>query len=278
MLVIGTNMAAIRAANAAAAAQRQVAISMERLSTGKRINRASDDPAGFAIADRMGAQIRGMSQAVRNAQDGLSLLQTAESTLGETVNIMQRIRELAVQSASGTYSDDDRANLQAEADELAEQISQSLTNAKFNGRSMFALGGNPAVDREIQVGAYSGETQTISGGALDLGGVTGAGAQPSISIASADAARDAIATMDDAIKAVNSRRATIGAKSSRLESVINTLTNGIVNLSEARSRIEDVDYGAETMALAKAQILAQASMAMLAQANQSQQLILQLLR
>lgn len=268
-------MAAIRAGNAASAAQRQVALSMQRLSTGKRINSARDDPAGFAIADRMSAQIRGMSQAVRNAQDGLSMLQTAESTLGETISIMQRIRELAVQSANGTYSDDDRANLQIEATQLAEQISQSLTNARFNSRSMFALNGIPQIDIDVQVGANGGDTLTVSGGSLDLSDVTGGGG---ISIASADDARDAIATMDDALKTVNAQRATIGAKSSRLESVINNLNNGITNLTEARSRIEDVDYGAETMALAKAQMLAQASMAMLAQANQSQQLILQLLR
>ncbi|MEZ0242422.1 MAG: flagellin [Sphingomonas sp.] len=273
MLVIGTNMAAIRAANAAAAAQRQVAISMERLSTGTRINRASDDPAGFAIADRMAAQIRGMSQSVRNASDSLSMLQTADSTLGEVTSMMHRIRELAVQSANGTYSDDDRANLQIEVDQLSEQIGLTLTNARFNGRSMFALGSNPAVETRVQTGANAADTLTITSAALDVTDVTGG-----ISIDSADDARAALQTMDDALKAVSTQRATLGASSSRLESVIANLNNGIVNLTEARSRIEDTDYAAETMALAKAQILAQVSMAMLAQANQSQQLILQLLR
>jgi len=272
-----TNIASMRAGNAAAAAQRQVAISIERLSTGKRINRASDDPAGLAIADRMSAQIRGMSQAARNASDGLSMLQTADSTLAEMTSMMQRIRELAVQSANGTYSDDDRANLQVEAAELAEQIGLTLTNAKFNGQPMFALGSDPAVEIKVQTGANAADTLTITSDAIDIDDVTD-GSAATISIETEDDARDAIETMDDALKAMNSRRATLGATASRLESVVNTLTNGITNLSDARSRIEDVDYAAETVALAKAQILSQASMSMLAQANQSQQLILQLLR
>jgi flagellin len=277
MLVVGTNMAAMRAANAASAAQRQVVISMERLSTGKRINSARDDPAGFAIADRMSAQIRGMSQAVRNASDGLSMLQAADSTLAEITNMMHRIRELAVQSANGTYSDDDRANLQLEAAELAEQIGLTLTNAKFNGNAMFALNSDPAVEIKVQTGAYAADTLTITSDAIAISDVTD-GSAATISIATEDDARDALDTMDDALKEITSRRATLGATASRLESVVNLLSNGITNLTEARSRIEDVDYGAETAALAKAQILSQASMAMLAQANQSQQLILQLLR
>ena len=267
MLVV-TNMAAMRAANAVRSAQRQAAISMERLSTGKRINRASDDPAGLAIASQMTAQIRGMNQAIRNAGDGIARLQTAESVLGEVTNMMQRIRELAVQSASGTYSDDDRANLQIEAAELSEQINQTLTGTRFNGETLFALSPASAVEVKIQTGANAEDTVTLTTDAIDL---------DTVDLSTADGATAALDTMDDALKAVGTRRAALGA-SSRLDSVINNLTTNVTNLTDARSRIEDTDYAAETMALAKAQILAQASMAMLAQANQNQKLILQLLR
>ena len=268
MLVV-TNMAAMRAANAARSAQRQAAISMERLSTGKRINRASDDPAGLAIASQMTAQIRGMNQAIRNAGDGIARLQTAESVLGEVTNMMQRIRELAVQSASGTYSDDDRANLQIEAAELSEQINQTLTGTRFNGETLFALSPASAVEVKIQTGANAEDTVTLTTDAIDL---------DTVDLSTADGATAALDTMDDALKAVGTRRAALGASISRLDSVINNLTTNVTNLTDARSRIEDTDYAAETMALAKAQILAQASMAMLAQANQNQKLILQLLR
>jgi flagellin len=280
MLVIGTNMAAIRAANAASAAQKQAALSMERLSTGKRINSAKDDPAGFAIADRMTAQIRGMNQAVRNAGDGIALIQTADSNLGEVTNLLQRLRELAVQSASGTYSDDDRANMQAEATQLSDAIGDILGNTKFNGLTLFAPApASDPVEIEVQSGANAGETVTLISSVVDLRGITGVSGGSSISVASAGDASDAIDTIDDAMKSVSTLRATLGGSASRLESVVSNLTTNIANLTNARSRIEDTDYAAETMALAKAQILSQSAMAMLAQANQmNQQLVAMLLR
>ena len=267
---------------------------MERLSTGKRINSAKDDAAGLAIASTMTASIRGMTQAVRNANDGISLAQTAEGALNEVTNMLQRIRELAVQSSSGTYSDDDRKNLQAEVTQLTSQIKDVLTNTKFNGNALFQIGKPPADPAapaagevaakkfSIQTGAESTDKITISIDALDVGAIVGDAAAspavPALSVGTAGSADTAQGTVDGALKSVATLRASLGAAQSRLDSVVNNLTTNVANLSDARSRIEDTDYSAETTALAKAQILSQASTAMLAQANQSQQSVLKLLQ
>ncbi|MBO9713924.1 flagellin [Sphingomonas sp.] len=272
MTVIGTNTAAIRAGNASTAASSMLSTAMERLSTGKRINSAKDDAAGLAIASTMTGQIRGMSQAIRNANDGISMAQTAEGALGEVTNMLQRIRELAVQSASGTYSDDDRTNLQAEVTELTGQITDILSNTKFNNIALFDGSAGDDGDVTVQVGSNSSDTVTLSFAEVDLDDAV------DVDISDADGATDALDTLDDALKTVNTARATLGASQSRLESVVNNLTTNVTNLTDARSRIEDTDYSAETAQLAKAQILSQASTAMLAQANQSQQTVLQLLR
>ena len=269
MTVIGTNVAALRATNASNAASKALQTSIERLSTGKRINSAKDDAAGSAIASSLTSQIKGQSQAIRNANDGISLAQTADGALGEVTNILQRIRELSVQSASGTYSDDDRTNLQVEVTELASQLSDITSKSNFNGVTLF---GTSDVEVKIQTGSASDDQVTLSITALDLDDVG------DIDISDADGATDALDTLDTALLAVNTTRSSIGAGQSRLESAINNLTNNVTNLSDARSRIEDADYSAETTALAKSQILSQASTAMLAQANQSQQNVLSLLR
>ncbi len=268
MTVINTNTAALRAQNGSRVANQALQVAMERLSTGKRINTSKDDAAGLAIASSMTSQIRGMSQAIRNANDGISMAQTAEGALAEVTNMVQRIRELAVQSASGTYSDDDRANLQVEVDALLTQIDDIINNSKFNGVELFGSGADTIT---IQVGANAGETVDIEFESLDLG-------IDSIDISDADDASDALETLDDALTTVNELRAKLGAGQSRLESVVNNLTNNVTNLTDARSRIEDADFSAETTNLAKAQILSQAATAMLAQANQSQQNVLSLLR
>ncbi|MDQ0248491.1 flagellin [Sphingomonas kyeonggiensis] len=297
MTVISTNTAALRAANASTGANKTLSTAMERLSTGKRINSAKDDAAGLAIASTMTASIRGMTQAVRNANDGISLAQTAEGALNEVTNMLQRVRELAVQSSSGTYSDDDRKNLQAEVTQLTSQIKDVLTNTKFNGNALFQIGKPPADPTDvqadetaaktfsIQTGSESTDKITISVDALDLGTITGVGADPAdadyvapLSIGTSGNADTAQGTVDTALKSVATLRASLGAAQSRLDSVVNNLTTNIANLSDARSRIEDTDYSAETTALAKAQILSQASTAMLAQANQSQQSVLKLLQ
>ena len=269
MTVIGTNVAALRATNASNAASKALQTSIERLSTGKRINSAKDDAAGSAIASSLTSQIKGQTQAIRNANDGISLAQTADGALSEVTNILQRIRELSVQSASGTYSDDDRTNLQVEVAGLADQLSTIVEKTNFNGVTLF---GASDVSIDIQTGSGSGDKVAISISALDLDDVA------DIDISDADGATYALGKLDDALLAVNTTRSSIGASQSRLESVVNNLTTSVSNLTDARSRIEDADFSAETTALAKAQILSQASTAMLAQANQSQQSVLSLLK
>ncbi|SOB80174.1 flagellin [Sphingomonas guangdongensis] len=272
MTVIGTNIGSLRAANASTKANLALNTAMERLSTGKRINSAKDDAAGLAIASSMTAQIKGMTQAVRNANDGISMAQVAEGGLDEITNMLQRVRELAVQSASGTYSDDDRTNLQAEVGELTGQITSILTNSKFNNVNLFDGTAGTAGVVTIQVGADAADTVELSLAEVDLTDAV------AIDISDAADASTALDTIDTALTTVNTARATLGASQNRLQSVVNNLTNNVTNLTDARSRIEDADFSTETAALAKSQILSQASTAMLAQANQSQQSVLQLLR
>ena len=269
MTVINSNISALRASNASTAAEKMLGSAMERLSTGKRINSAKDDAAGLAIATSMTSQVRGMNQAIRNSNDGISLAQTAEGALGEVTNMLQRIRELSVQSASGTYSDDDRTNLQTEVAELGAQIDDIIANTTFNDVAVF---GAADVTITIQTGSGSADQVDLVISGLDVSAASAS------DISTAAGATTALDNVDTALDAVSTTRASLGAGQSRLESVVNNLANNVTNLSEARSRIEDADYSAESTALAKAQILSQASTAMLAQANQSQQNVLSLLR
>ncbi len=248
-----------------------VAANQHRTPVGKRINSAKDDAAGLAIASSMTSQIRGMSQAVRNANDGISMAQTAEGGLGEITNMLQRIRELAVQASSGTYSADDKANIGVEVTELQTQIGEILTKSEFNGIKMFdgtAGGGSGTI--VIQTGSEATDKVSMDMSDIDLSAATAATlfSDPSA----------ALTTLSDALKTIDTKRAALGAAQNRLQSVVNNLTSNVTNLTDARSRIEDADFSAETTALAKAQILSQASTAMLAQANQSQQGVLSLLK
>jgi flagellin len=274
MTVINTNLGALKAGNAATSANKLLGTAMERLSSGKRINSAKDDAAGLAIATSMTSQVRGMNQAIRNANDGIALAQTAEGALGEVTNMLQRVRELAVQSKSGTYGTDDRTNLQAEVGQLQAQIDDILTNTKFNGVTLFSKAAATDVTVTIQTGAASSDTVALTIDGVDGTKLTVA----ALDVSDVTKSGTTIGNVDDALKSVNATRASLGAGQSRLESVVNNLTTNSTNLSDARSRIEDADYSAETSALAKAQILSQASTAMLAQANQSQQNVLSLLR
>jgi flagellin len=270
MNVINTNTSALRASNASVAAGKMLGTAMERLSSGKRINSAADDAAGLAIANSMTSQIRGMSQGIRNANDGISLAQTAEGALNEVTNMLQRIRELAVQAGSDTYQASDRVNLQVEVTELSAQIDQIVTNTEFNGISILTS------TAPVTVLAGSNDVDTVD---LALSDLTALGtATYTVTGADGSAARTALAAIDTNLETVSTARATLGAGQSRLQSAVNNLTNVSTNLTDARSRIMDTDYSAETTALAKAQILGQASTAMLAQANQSQQNVLSLLR
>ncbi len=274
MTVINTNISALRAQNAGMQANKMLGTAMERLSTGSRINRAGDDAAGLAIATSMTAQIKGMNQAVRNANDGIALAQTAEGSLNEVSNMLQRIRELATQSASGTYRDEDREFMQTEVDELTAQIAQVIDNSTFNGVQLFD---GSVTEVTVQTGANGVDTVDLQMADLTTLAADG-GTAGSYDISDAADANALLADIDAELETINTARAALGAGQNRLESAVNNLTSNVTNLSDARSRIMDTDYSAETTALAKSQILSQASTAMLAQANQSQQNVLSLLR
>jgi len=274
MTVIASNSAALRAQNGSRMANNALQTAMARLSSGNRINSAADDAAGLAISNSMQSQITGMNQAISNANDGISLAQTADGALNEVTNNLQRIRELAVQSASGTYSDDDRANMQAEVTQLQTQIGDIISDTKFNGTALFSKTADTTTT--IQTGSDVGQTVDVKVGKLDA--VATALTLKVDTAADANTTLAATGGIDDALKQVDTVRAGLGASESQLNSVVNNLTNNVTNLTDAKSRISDADFSAETTNLAKAQILNQAATAMLAQANQSQQGVLKLLQ
>jgi flagellin len=287
MTVIGTNVASLRAANASTNANAALSTAMQRLSTGQRINSAKDDAAGLAISDTMTAQIRGMNQGIRNANDGIAMAQTAEGALGEVSNMLQRVRELTVQATSGTYSSSDKTNLQAEVTALTTQITSTLANTQFNGNKLFdgsagtvtTSGTAPAPvvttsTFKIQAGANAADAVNVKFNKLtDDTTITNA---TSINLTTAD--NSALDTVDKALKTVSTYRAGLGAAQNQLQSAVNNLTTNTTNLTAAKSQITDADFSTETTNLAKAQILSQASTAMLAQANQSQQGVMKLLQ
>lgn len=245
--------------------------SMEKLSSGLRINRAGDDAAGLAISEKMRGQIRGLDQAARNAQDSISLIQTAEGALNETHSILQRMRELSVQAANDTNTTEDRVQIKTEIDQLNAEITRISDQTEFNTQ---ALLDGTFTGKMFQIGANNGQTITmgISGmSATDLG-VNG------IAVDTVGNANSAVSSIDKAIGKVSTQRATLGAYQNRLEHTINNLSTASENLSAAESRIRDVDMAKEMMNYSKNNILTQAAQAMLAQANQTPQGVLQLLR
>ena len=273
-LTINTNVASLNAQRNLGISQSNLAKSMQRLSSGLRINSAKDDAAGLAISDRMTAQIRGLNQAARNANDGISLAQTAEGALQETTNMLQRIRELAVQGANGTNDTDDLASIQGEIDQLVEEITRVADSTKFNGKMLL----DGSLDVTFQVGANEGTEQTIGVAltqAFDAGGLSVDALDVETDNASAQAA---ITAVDDALTLVDTARGELGAKQNRFESTIANLNNSVENISAARSRILDADIAQETSAMTKSNILQQAGVAILAQANQAPQLALSLLQ
>ncbi|ANF98484.1 flagellin Hag [Paenibacillus bovis] len=290
-MIINHNIAALntsRSLNSASAAQSK---SMEKLSSGLRINRAGDDAAGLAISEKMRGQIRGLDQASRNAQDGISMIQTAEGALNETHDILQRMRELSVQSGNDTNTSDDRAQLQKEVDELAKEITRISNTTEFNTKKL--LDGQGASTVTLQIGANTNQTMALSINAMDaktLGvskaadtAATAAGgdavATGGLDIStSASVATGAIATIDTAIKKVSDERSKLGANQNRLEHTINNLGASSENLTAAESRVRDVDMASEMVKQTKNSILSQAAQAMLSQANQQPQGVLQLLR
>ncbi len=286
MTVIATNSSALRATNASTSASKALSTAMERLSTGKRINSAKDDAAGLAIASSMTAQIKGMTQGIRNANDGISLAQTAEGALGEVTNMLQRMRELTVQAGNDTNDDTAKGNIKSEIDQLATQIGKVLSDTSFNGIKLFDGSAGPAADGKINIQAGANSSDAIE---IDLGDVQGdTDVAAVVTSGAVTTDLDVTATgfdvgaaldlYDSALKAVDTSRANLGAVQNRLESTVNTLTANVTNLTDAKSRIEDADFSTETTALAKAQILSQASTAMLARANQSQQNVMKLIQ
>ncbi len=273
-LTINTNVASLNAQRNLGVSQSNLAKSMQRLSSGLRINSAKDDAAGLAISDRMTAQVRGLNQAARNANDGISLAQTAEGALQETTNMLQRMRELAVQGANGTNDASDLASIQGEIGQLAEEITRVADATKFNGKLL--LDGN--LDVTFQVGANSGTEQTI-GLALTQAFDAGSLAVDALDVETSNTtAQAAIQAVDDALALVDTARGELGAKQNRFESTIANLNNSAENISAARSRILDADIAQETSAMTKSNILQQAGVAILAQANQAPQLALSLLQ
>lgn len=257
---------------------------LERLSSGLRINRAADDAAGLAVSEKMRAQIKGLNQAVKNAQDGISLIQTAEGALNETHAILQRMRELAVQSANGTLTADDRAYLQAEVAELISEVDRIANTTHFNGQVLFD-GGFSTTGLSLHIGANAALAGSIGGTdnaiTVTLADMTSAGTNLAISgidISDVAGANDAIVALDDAIKAVSEERSNLGAVQNRLEHTILNLSVASENLSAAESRIRDADMAFEMSNFTKQQILAQAGNAMLAQANARPQAVLNLIR
>jgi len=262
MTVISTNLAALTAQAGQRTAQNSLSMAMERLSTGLRINSARDDAAGLAISQRMTSDVRGLAVAIRNANDGMSLAQTAESAMGEVTNMLQRMRELAVQASNGTVTGADRKALQAEVSQLIGEIDSIGSRTNFNGIRL--LDGS-AKSMLLQTGSRAGETVSFGIGSARAGDLgTGRTA--------------ALGSIDEALNSVSLDRANLGAVQNRLEATVNNLSSNSTNLVASRSRILDADSATETTNLAKAQVLGQAAQAMLAQANQAQQQVMALLR
>jgi flagellin len=257
-MIINNNISAINTRNQLFNTNAASSKSMEKLSSGKRINRAADDAAGLSISEKMRAQIRGLNQAARNAQDGISLIQTAEGALDEVSNMLVRLKELAVQKVNGTYNSDDKANLKLEMDSLADEIDNIFANTKFNGSSVLTSSVGIIISDDgttaLTIKATSGTSITGLSSSSEVGDI------------------------ETAIEKVNMARATYGASQNRLESTVRNLKTTSENLQAAESRIRDTDMAEEMSTFTKNNILIQAGTAMLAQANQAPQNVLSLLR
>ncbi|MCH5288821.1 MAG: flagellin [Treponema sp.] len=286
-MVINHNMSAMFSQRATGLTELNNQKNMEKLSSGMKINRAGDDASGLAVSEKMRSQIRGMNRASQNAQDGISFVQTTEGYLQETTDIIQRIRELAVQSSNGVYTDEDRMQIQVEVSSLIAEVDRIASQAQFNGMNMltgrfarqtgensvtasmwFHIGAN--MDQRTQV--FIG---TMTAAALGLRNI---GTEEIMSIAKPDDANRAIGTLDEALKKINKQRADLGAYQNRLEKTIIGLDIGAENLQASESRIRDTDMAKEMVDFTKNQVLTQAGTAMIAQANQQSQNVLSLLR
>ena len=267
---INTNLNAMIATNQMSKNTALAGSSMEKLSTGLRITKAGDDAAGLAVSEKMRAQIRGMEQAERNVQDGISMVQTAEGALEEAGNIAQRMRELGVQAGNDTLSDEDRTKVKEELKQLQDEMSKIATETKFNGKELL----NKVGTFTIQAGANS-ETRTVK--TADLSSIASK-LNLTTSIATSSDAQSFVTKVDAALKSINDARSDLGAMQNRLEYTANNLTTSTENLTAAESRIRDVDVAKEMVTLSKLNILNQASQAMVSQAKQQPESVSQLLR
>jgi len=274
--VINTNINSLTAQRNTSSSQSSLATSMQRLSSGLRVNSAKDDAAGLAIAERMNAQVRGMNVAVRNANDGISLAQTAEGALGKVGDALQRMRELAVQARNSTNTTADKTSLGEEFTQLQAEITRITGGTKFNGAGV--LNSSATLSFQVGAGTASEDTITATGVNISTGSVASAAASGVAITGDATAIGSAISAIDTAIDSVNSNRAKFGALQNRFDSVIANLQVSVENQSAARSRIMDADFATETANLSRSQILQQAGNAMIAQANQLPQQVLSLLQ
>lgn len=272
-LQINTNVAAMNAYRNLSSTQNAMSTSLERLSSGLRINKAADDAAGLAISEKLRAQSNGLNQATSNAQDAISLVQTAEGALNETHSILQRMRTLAVQSANDTNTSDDRAAIQKEVTALNDELDRIGTTTQFNGQNLLDGTGGAAGSFTFQVGANSGQTVTVAFAKADSTTL----AVKTADVSTQAGAASALTSIDAAIKTVSGNRADLGAVQNRLQHTINSLSVAAENASAAESRIRDTDMAKEMTSFTRAQILQQAGVSMLAQANSAPQSVLKLL-
>jgi len=275
MSVINTNVKSMVAQNAMTVNNRTLSKAMEQLSTGKRINSAADDAAGLAIASRMTAQIKALDQSVRNANDGISMMQTAEGATKEITNMLQRMRELSVQAANDSYSTTDRTAIAGEITQLTNEVTRIATNTQWNGMALLS-GATAYSSMTFQVGTEGDATSAITVGfsAMSATALT----IHALSVSTSVQSQASIELLDTAITTVDTFRSGLGARINRLTSAADNLANVALNTSASRSQIEDTDYAKATTELAKSQIIQQAASAMLAQANQAPQSVLSLLR
>ena len=275
MSVINTNVSAMYSQNAMKTNARAMSTAMEQLSTGTRVNSAKDDAAGLAIGQNMTSQIKGLNQAVRNLNDGINMMQTAEGAMIEQSNMLQRMRELAVQSMNGTYSDVQRGYLDKEFQALSTQIGKIATDTKWNDQTLLDASVNGSGSFTYQAGMSSGQTVVVSIAAMTN---TGLNVTALVSIATVTAATVSLGLISTALETINGQRAQIGAAINRMEYAADNLTNISSNATQSRSTIMDTDYALATTQLAKTQIIQQAATAMLAQANQQPQSVMALLK
>jgi len=277
-LVINTNVASLNAQRNLGTSQISLNRSMQRLSSGLRVNSAKDDAAGLAISDRMTSQIRGLNQAVRNANDGISMAQTAEGALQETTNLLQRMREISVQAANDTNTDSDRLSLDAEFQQLKEEIDRIASTTAFNNQVLLSGGFNSGNGAIFHVGANASQIISLTISAATTSALGGSVTITSLNVSNLVNANTAITNIDAAIADVDTIRGDLGAVMNRLESTIANLSNVAENITASRSRILDADIAQETSSMTKNNILQQAGVSVLAQANQTPQLALSLLQ